>query len=264
MSMPNRSLTLAGVHNFRDLGGYAAGGARLRTNLMFRSGHHFGATPADLETIDSFRLKTIIDLRSPGERLNFPCRRVANFDGTVLHLSDQPPTAPTANAPHLDAALRLGGADNARAAMQASYDRMPFRPELLLMLRRYITALASSDEPSLIHCYAGKDRTGLLVAVLHRALGVHADDIMADYLLSNTAGDPEARIADGASGIRQMIGGAIDDDAIRVIMSVEPAYLEAAIRTIDAVPGGFEGYMETVVGIDPDLRTRLQERLLES
>ncbi|GGE00671.1 protein-tyrosine-phosphatase [Polymorphobacter glacialis] len=262
--MDNRVFALTGVHNFRDLGGYSAGRSKLRAGRLFRSGHHFGATPEDLTAIEALGLRAVIDLRSIPERQAFPCRRAAGFSAEVLHLDDFPPRVRAETAPHIEAALRAGGAPEAHEMMRASYDGMPFRPELQFMLRRYLVRLAADDTPSLIHCFAGKDRTGLLVAVLHRALGVHADDIMADYLLTNTAGDPEARIADGAQFVRQMHGGAVHDDAIRVIMSVDADYLTAAMRAIDELPGGFDGYLQTQIGITRDQRAGLDERLLEA
>lgn len=259
--MQSRTLDLAGVHNFRDHGGYAVGQSRLRTGSLFRSAQHFKATDSDLDAIGRLGIKSIVDLRSPQERMEFPCRRADDFDSVVLHLGDMP--APDTNAPHVQAARWGSNAAEARAAMQAAYTGMPFRPELLLMFRRYLEMLADSGDPSLIHCLAGKDRTGLAVAVLHRLMGVHADDIMADYLLTNVVGDVEQRIADGAGAIREMLGEAIDDDTIRVVMSVDAAYLDTAMRVIDAVPGGFAGYVHDIIGVEANLRSRLEANLLE-
>src|SRR3546814_1044261 len=76
-------------------------------------------------------------------------------------------------------------------------------------------------------------RTGFAVAIVHRLLGVHEDDLMHDYLLTNTAGKIEERIAQGAAHIRSRYGAEIHDDAIRALMSVNPIYLDAALATVD-------------------------------
>src|SRR3546814_13205778 len=81
-----------------------------------------------------------------------------------------------------------------------------------------LAALAEYDAPSLVHCVAGKDRTGFAVAIVHRLLGVHDDDLMHDYLLTNTAGRIEERIAQGAAHIRARYGAEIKDEAVRTII----------------------------------------------
>src|SRR3546814_12315258 len=79
-----------------------------------------------------------------------------------------------------------------------TYAGMPYRPALVATLRLYLAALAEYDTPSLVHCVAGTDRTGLAVALVNRLLGVHEDDLMHAYLLTNTAGTIHERIAQGA------------------------------------------------------------------
>src|SRR3546814_11379851 len=77
--------------------------------------------------------------------------------------------------------------------MTDTYAGMPYRPALVATLRLYLAALVEYDAPSLVHCVAGKDRTGFAVAIVHRLLGVHEDDLMHDYLLTNTSGKLEER-----------------------------------------------------------------------
>jgi len=109
---------------------------------------------------------------------------------------------------------------------------------------------------------AGKDRTGFAVAMLHEALGVHRDDILEDYLLTNTAGDVEARIASGAATIVE-ITGETDPAVIRVLMGVEPEYLQTAWAAIEERYGSVEAYMEQELGVDAALKERLRAALVE-
>ena len=79
-----RVLPLAGVHNFRDYGGYhGADGARLKTGLLWRSAQHGDASDADLQAIHDLGIAHVIDLRGPSEREMKPCRRHDEFSANV-------------------------------------------------------------------------------------------------------------------------------------------------------------------------------------
>jgi protein-tyrosine phosphatase len=91
---------------------------------------------------------------------------------------------------------------------------------------------------------------------------VHADDVMADYLLTNTAGNSEARIAAAAANIRESFGRSMTDDALRMIMSVQPEFLDQAFAAMEREHGTFEAYAEAVLGADAALVARLEERLV--
>ncbi len=254
-----RVLPLSGVHNFRDYGGYAAlGGGRLQSGMLWRSAQHEAATDEDLAALDAIGLDTIIDLRGDDEREMHPCRRSDNFAGRVLFAGG----ITAGLAPHLQAAGGTIDLETARERMIDTYAGMPYRPALVATLRLYLAALAEYDTPSLVHCVAGKDRTGFAVAIVHRLLGVHEDDLMQDYLLTNTAGKIEERIAQGAAHIRARYGAEIHDDAIRALMSVNPAYLEAALATVRRDHGDIPSYAEAVLNLTPAMREAMIDRLV--
>lgn len=258
--MTDRVLAFAGIHNFRDYGGYAAEGGRLRTGLLFRSGQHGAATPDDLARFGGMGVATIIDLRGDAERRTMPCVRPDGFSADVLFAPGE--TAGSELAPHEEAGRGIATADEARAAMTELYRNMPFRPVLVASLRLYFAALATRDGPTLIHCLAGKDRTGLAVALLHALTGVHRDDVMADYLLTNTAGDPEARIAAAAPAIRERYGPQLTEGAIVALMGVDARYLDTALASIAERHATIEAYAESVLGINAARRTAIRERLI--
>ncbi len=257
-------LELKGVHNFRDHGGWAvSGGGRLKRGMLWRSGEHADASLDDLDRIAALGLVNVFDLRSGTERTARPCRRPRGFSATV-HVNEEELRV---QAPHVEAARQgqstlRGDPENARAGMRMAYGSFPFRPKLVAMIRKYLEVLALGEGPSLINCMAGKDRTGVAVAVLHLAVGVHPDDAVADYVLTNTAGNLEARIAAGAKSIRA-VSGEIDEAALRVVMGVEPEYLEAAFAGMRERNGSIDGYLRDVVGADDALRARLREVLVE-
>jgi protein-tyrosine phosphatase len=149
-----------------------------------------------------------------------------------------------------------------REGMRRNYGRIAYRPELVAAIGQHFRALAENRGPSLVNCMAGNDRTGIAVAMIQTALGVHRDDIMADYLLTNTVGDPEARIAAGAETIKA-IARQMDMEVVRVLMGVEAEYLEAAFAMIEAENGSIEGYLRDVIGIDERLRDTVRGVLVE-
>ena len=255
-----RILPLTGVHNFRDYGGYAAEtGGRLRSAILWRSAHHEQADDADLAAIDAIGIETIIDLRGDDERAAHPCRRSSAFSARVMFA----PGITAGLAPHLAAAGTGITADVARERMITTYEGMPYRPVLVESLRLYLAAIAEYDSPTLVHCVAGKDRTGFAVALVHRLLGVHEDDVMADYLLTNIAGRIDERVAQGGAVIRARYGGDIKDDAIRTLMMVGPAYLDAAFTAIRNRHGTIAQYAEDVLALTPAMHDAMRNQLIE-
>lgn len=254
-----RVIPCTGIHNFRDYGGYPTiGGERVRTGLLYRSAQHRDATVEDLDRVTGIGLAAVIDLRSRSERRMSPCPRPEGFTARIVSIEDDT----SQRAPHEEAAEDVRTPAEASAAMRQAYRTMAFRPVLLRLYTAYFETLATTDGATLIHCMAGKDRTGIAVALLHRLLGVHQDDMMEDYLLTNTAGNIEARIAAGTGHIRASFGSQTSDEAIRVIMSVEPSYLDAAFDEMAQRHGSVEGYMREALGVSADREMAIKERLL--
>lgn len=258
--MQNRVLKLDGVHNFRDYGGYSgADGARVKPGLLWRSAQHGDASDQDLADMHALGIKTVIDLRGPSEREAKPCRRHAEFEAEVMFHPDE-----TAGlALHTEAADGVMTGAEARAAMQRLYEGIPFRDNLVFMIRRYFEVLRRAEGPNLVHCVAGKDRTGFAVALAQYALGVSQDDIVADYVLTNQAGNIEARIAAGALQIRAR-HGSISDDTIRTLMGVEPDYIATAFDRAAGRYGSLDAYLAEVISVDVAAREDLRRAYLES
>ncbi len=254
-----RILDLEGVENFRDFGGYAgAAGARMVSGRFWRSAHHGRATAADLEAIGALGLAVVVDLRRPRERDAEPTPRPQGFAGQVIDndFGDQ------AEAPHV-AFLRETDLtpQSAQAFFIDYYAKAPFEPRHGELFRRYFQALDQVDGPVLIHCTAGKDRTGLLAALTHHALGVHRDDAVADYLLTNVAARVEARIPTVAKALEQSLGKTPSDVAVRAFLGVDARYLETALDAIAAQSGSVDAYLAEL-GVDAAAVERLRGRLL--
>ncbi len=257
--MENRIHLFNGIHNFRDYGGYATNaGARICTGKLYRSGQHKEADDADLAKVLALDIVSVIDLRGDHERATYPCPRHPEFGAAVLFAEGE-------TSGHVaDGTIKdfIVSKDEAHAAMIELYRGMPFRTPLIAVLTAYFAALAERPGASLVHCLAGKDRTGIAVALLHDMLGVHRDDVMADYLLTNSAGNIEARIAAGAAPVRNSFGPDMTDDAVRVLMSVDSAFLETAFTQIDQHFGSLENYRANALGVSPDRRSAIMANLL--
>ena len=142
------------------------------------------------------------------------------------------------------------------------YIGLPFERSYIDLFSRFFEALATTDGALLVHCTGGKDRTGLVVALTHRLLGVHRDDILADYLLTNQVWRFDAHGATVAGGIAEAVGRVPEQTAVRAVMEVEAAYLDTAFGASETDSGSVDAYFETVLGVTPSVRDAIMTRLL--
>lgn len=263
-----RIISCEGIFNLRDYGGYpVAGGGRLRRGLLFRSGQHRDATDADLDNIDALALGTVVDLRGGSERQHSPCRRPVSFTAEVIG-TDQETVDPAMAAA---AAAAASGEERARPvfaethevldSMRAVYAGMPFRPVLIDLFSRYFKSLAERDSASLIHCMAGKDRTGFAVSLFHHVAGVHVDDAMEDYLATNQAPGREEWIERSLVHAGKM-RDTLSPDVIQVMFGVDASYLESAWKAVREECGSVDTYLDKVLGVDAGLRKAIRERFI--
>ncbi|MEL7444818.1 MAG: tyrosine-protein phosphatase [Pseudomonadota bacterium] len=255
----NPFLRTEGIHNLRDYGGYTvADGGRIRRGLLFRSGQHMEATDLDLDLFHSLDIRTIIDLRGTSERTSFACRRHPEFSAEVVTFDGETSNSP----PHEAAGTVEMTAEKARERMIAVYTRMPVNPAMIDMFTRYFAALAERDGGSLVHCFAGKDRTGIAASLLLHALGAHRDDIFAEFLLTNDA--PTTHILERQSLPRMEAHyGEIEAEAKRNLMGVLPEYIETYFSELERDHGSVDTYLAETLGVDEARKARLRERLVE-
>lgn len=245
-----RVLSLQGGNNFRDLGGYpAAGGRSVRWGLLFRSGAMAGLTPADFETLARRGIRTVCDFRDRRERATAPVNWPAGAVPNVL--ADDYQNDMRALASLFGSGLPTG--EQARAAMTATY------PGILKQFngqyRRMFGELLAGRAPLAFNCSAGKDRTGVAAALLLTALGVPRAVVIEDYLLSNRTFDA-ARLTGGNDPQAAMFRR-LPPEALKAIMGVDRAYIEAVFAVMDAHAGGADGYLKDELGLGPAERREL-------
>jgi protein tyrosine/serine phosphatase len=98
-----------------------------------------------------------------------------------------------------------------------------------------------------VFCTAGKDRTGFIVAVLQTLLGVHPDDVMAEYLLTNSAPDSDAQVERLRSQIEHRFGKGLPEEAIQIVTRVEPIFLTRAFNAVRERYGSIEEYADAAL-----------------
>lgn len=252
-------LETEGIHNFRDYGGWATqGGARVAEGLLWRSGQHVGASDADLASVHALDIRTVIDLRGLSERERNPCKRPDGFGGEVFFYDGETTSSP----PHMDVDAETTTEDFARQRMLAVYSRMPRNPAMITMFSRYFRLLAEREGASLVHCFAGKDRTGVAAMLLLHVLGVAQSDQMAEFLRTNDAPTLEVLAAQSVPGIEERLGRKLDQGAVMALLGVREEYLETFWREVEDDHGSLDNFIETALGVDDLLKDRLRARFV--
>ena len=220
--------------NLRDFGGYrTASGRTLTRGRLFRSGQLEMADERFVGVVARLGITTVIDLRAGRERLPTAGPAFAGFTGEVLAA-----TAKDEPVPH-DMTHFLGAKSPSEVAarMTRIYRMLPSSVRFRQSMGNFVRAIGRDERGTLIHCFAGKDRTGLAVALLHVALGVHRDDVFHDYLLTNQMG--AARIETSL----KWLSGSRNVDAphwlLQEVMAVRAEYLEAGLAEITATPAEY-------------------------
>ena len=258
-NMNDPTITVAGATNFRSLGGLpAAGGRRIRPYALMRADRLSGLSEDDWRALGAAGLATICDLRSDAEseehptrpphdlpvrQLRFDIRNDLRADPTLGRLLADDPTA-----------------RGAERVMVEIYRRLP----------RYMGSTLSAigacvlegGAPLLVHCSAGKDRTGFVVAMLLHALGVPEPLIRQDYLASRTWPGAAGHRAALASRLGTFIPVDQLGAAVDAVLDVRDVYIDTALEAAVAQHGSIDAYLAEAAGIDERRRDRLREALL--
>jgi protein-tyrosine phosphatase len=237
-----RHIAFERLHNFRDVGGYATGdGREVRWGRLYRADSLGKLAGDDWLRFQKLGVRSVIDLRYQWE---------VDAGGRVPHLDDlgyhhlsieHVPYDQRMLDPWIDPAQILAaknmevardGAEEIRAALDV--------------------VAADGTAPIVVHCSFGKDRTGLIVAIVLGLLGVSDDDIVADYALTGLATD--RYIADyyarGHPPLRWPGYGKAPAEAMRNFLT-----------SLYATYGSIRGYAETELGVDDELVQALHHQL---
>jgi protein-tyrosine phosphatase len=240
----DRLIELEGAVNFRDLGGYATlDGQRTRWRVLFRADGLGELTEPDLAVLRQLGVRTVVDLRS-GDEVEQSRFDVAAHPVTFHHfpfIKSLPQPDEFAQAPGFLGTQYTEMLDLATSQIVGA-----------------LTALAAPEaRPAVFHCTAGKDRTGLLSALVLSLLGVPEETVVADYALSGAA---MARLREKLK-LKYPDGKLFIDDS-DAIFSADPAHMVALFAHLRQRYGTVADYAAEV-GVPADVVDRLREALLE-
>ncbi|QDQ14748.1 tyrosine-protein phosphatase [Streptomyces spectabilis] len=261
--VPSTEPELAGVRNFRDVGGLpTVDGRRVRHGVLFRSGHLAHATAADAAFLASLGLHTVFDFRNAADqRLEGPDVELPGVRNVNLPLTDP------ADGAEFWKMVRDGDLDQLRSVLSdgKAAERMASSYRTIIRERtaehgRVLHALAEDSVPALMHCAAGKDRAGLSIAVTLLAVGVEREAIEADYLESNAT---HRRYKVHRSSTSPDAMSAEVMELLSPLFDARAEYLAAAFATIEQTWGDTDTYLTQGLGLTPVARERLRERLLD-
>jgi protein-tyrosine phosphatase len=243
---PARHLNLAGASNFRDLGGYPTrDGRSVRWRQLFRSNHLGHLSDDDVAVVRGLGVRSAFDFRGREERTEALC----GLTDITTHSLPVEPTVVAALRAIAASGRPLTTAD-AIDVMRDSY--RGYVQENTLRFRALFAHLLEDRAPLVIHCTAGKDRTGFACALILHTLGVPDEVISEDYLLTNRLyrRDPSA-------------SSDLPDDVRQVLGTVQTGFLAAALEAIEADYGDLENYLRDGLNLGAAERDELAARYLE-
>ncbi|MFC8733927.1 tyrosine-protein phosphatase [Luteimicrobium sp. NPDC057192] len=267
-------MEISGTWNARDVGGRAVpsgSSAPLRERVLLRTASLARLDDDGRATLDGLGVTTVIDLRGPQEverdgadavgtgiavlhRAMDPASALASADSARASV-DGAPMSPTADTQAL--VVRLLEADRpaevARTMMRTVYASFVTDGVVRAAVGRALTDLAHADGAAVVHCSAGKDRTGWLVALVQYLCGVDDDARLAEYLLSAQAAQTMLARIPPIPGL--------DADAVEPFVSVEDDFLLSAWDLAVREHGSVDAYV-AACGLSSEDRDSLVGRLL--
>ncbi len=264
MTEPVRHIPLSGAKNFRDFGGYASNlGGRVTSGALYRSDRLSELSDEDLAILSPLGIRTICDLRRERERRAAPTRWHQGDSTSHRHLPLIGEEGPTTLERIVNDAVASRDRAAARQIMIDLYLRLVTDRQALDHLRQLFQLIADGEVPVLIHCSGGKDRTGVSCALILWTLGVAMDDIMADFMLSQTLYADRVDINAMAPQVfDHQQSGHWDVDALRPVYSVEPAYLDTAMGHVRDTYRDAEGFVTQGLGLEADIVAEIRRNLL--
>ena len=248
---------MEGPVNFRDLGGYrTTDGRRVRWGRVYRSDCLSSLTGGDLGSLRSLGVRTVCDLRRDEERDENPSR-VAGEEG--IELVPLPIGGLSAETRTIATRMMRGEVEELSAARMAEI-YLEILEEYPAVWRELVGRAGSEQSlPLVVHCTAGKDRTGVASALILAALGVEDGDIVSDYELSH-----DLYSAALIASVRPRLEAkGVEFARVENYFAASAAVMEATLAGIGDRYGGVERYLIERAGLAPGRLDSLRKRLLE-
>jgi len=252
-NLKKRKLEMHGTPNFRDFGGYPnSSGQQVKWGYLYRSGQLSSLSEGDVDLLGNLELDLVFDFRREEEQEQEPSRLPRSNPPKVLSM----PITPGSNAGFFEQA----DTDN-RAMFEFMVDinRDFAEAQTATYARMFREILDAADAKLLVHCAAGKDRTGFAAAIILLALGVSREVVMHDYMLTAEFFSPHREM----DRLRAKYQMDLEAEAILPMLEVHEDYLRAALASIDRRYASVEAYLAEELSVGEREREELRSRYLE-
>jgi protein-tyrosine phosphatase len=252
-----RKLGMQGTPNFRDFGGYrTADGRQVKWGYLFRSGQLSALSDQDVNLLASLGLDLVCDFRQLEEQQSDPSRLPGDKPPRIASL----PIIPGSNSRFFEEAENQLGGRDAMFDFMVEINRDFAEAQTDTYRRMFSEILELDDARFLVHCAAGKDRTGFAAALILLALGVPRDVVMHDYMLTARFFNPELEI-DRLK--KKYAMEHMDAESILPMLEVHEDYLSRALLAIEQNYASVEAYLEEALGVGPAELAELKNRYLD-
>ncbi|MGB0921159.1 MAG: tyrosine-protein phosphatase [Alphaproteobacteria bacterium] len=245
-------LDVPGVNNFRDQGGYALERGRMKTGRLFRCGHLADITDEGREKVAALNIALVVDLRDDHERNGFPTPLdlgpdIGAFPGGLVHADS-------------DTALEARFTeDDVKAYKMEFCQSVPHRfPNAI----KAVFETLAAGQNVLVHCTAGKDRTGVVCASVTRAIGLPMETLLKDYLATM---EYEAQMEPHRVDALDEFYGFKNADPVLYGLrrKIFPELMEESLRIMEQDFGGHDTYLTDQCGVDKHALQEVRRQLVQ-
>lgn len=254
--LTERHVSLRGAHNFRDFGGYTTKtGQHVQWGQLFRSDQLNRLDEDDQTRLEQLGIRLLCDFRHDAERNLAPNRLAPTHQIRVEHLSIIPGSAANIFS-QLDANNEEARVENMIQLMIAINRDLALKQ--CSAYKKMFELISEQQGPLLIHCAAGKDRTGFGAALILLALGVDEKTLLHDYLLTTRYLPIEIEL----NRVRKKYQLTLPDHVLRPMLEVRREYLHGALDAARNEFGSLDTYLNEGLGVNAQMQQDLRARLL--
>ena len=251
------------IHNFRDFGGYqTTNGTKLKKGLLYRSGDLSRATASDLEQFSALGIKTICDLRSDLERQKEPDRIPDVEPVTFFNIPMRPIVDYHSRSLKRLFSLMFGEERKMDYIAESYKAYREYATGYLPQLKSLFKWISNPDNlPLLIHCSAGKDRTGVVSSLIQQMVGVSPEVAMKDYLKTN---ENLGAYTEGILGrVSKLAYFGVPWKMYIPLFDARTDYLQSAFGQVEKMFGTIDNYMQRGLNFSTREREELAAVLVE-